>query len=86
MVLPAADAPAPATRWIDATGLVIAPGFIDIHRNSDFWPEVDPLATSREFDGVTMEISGNYGLSGVTPGRVLWQGPVAARAGPRGDA
>lgn len=52
-----------AKRRIDATGLTVAPGFIDIHSHTDFWPGVDPFATSKAYDGVTTEISGNCGFS-----------------------
>lgn len=62
-VLPAPGESVVATRRIDATGLTVAPGFIDIHSHSDFWPAVDPFATSKAFDGVTMEVSGNCGFS-----------------------
>lgn len=36
-----------ATRTIDASGLVVAPGFIDIHNHSDDAVVVDPDAQSR---------------------------------------
>ena len=37
---------APATREIDASGLVVAPGFIDIHSHSDYTLLVDARAAS----------------------------------------
>lgn len=63
IALPTPGTPVRARKRIDATGLVIAPGFIDIHSHTDFWPEVDPFATSKAYDGVTMEVSGNCGFS-----------------------
>ena len=46
---------------IDATGLYIAPGFIDIHSHSDFTLLVDPRAVSSITQGVTLEVVGNCG-------------------------
>ncbi len=48
---------------IDATGCIIAPGFIDIHSHSDFFWLVSPESESKIYDGVTTEICGNCGLS-----------------------
>ena len=48
---------------LDVEGLVVAPGFIDIHTHSDITALVDPLAASKLFDGVTTEIAGNCGYS-----------------------
>ena len=46
---------------IDASGLVVAPGFIDIHSHSDFTLLVDPRAVSAISQGVTLEVVGNCG-------------------------
>jgi N-acyl-D-amino-acid deacylase len=49
---------APATRVIDARGLVVAPGFIDIHSHSDMTLFEDGDAQSKIRQGVTTEILG----------------------------
>ncbi len=50
-----------SARRLDATGLLVAPGFIDIHSHSDFTLLVDPRAQSQIFQGVTTEVIGNCG-------------------------
>jgi hypothetical protein len=52
---------AQAARVIAATGLVVAPGFIDIHSHSDFTLLADPRAASSITQGVTLEVVGNCG-------------------------
>lgn len=46
---------------LDATDMVVAPGFIDIHSHSDFTLLVDPRAQSAIAQGVTTEVIGNCG-------------------------
>ncbi len=53
----------PAHRVIDARGLVVAPGFIDIHTHSDFTLPLNPRAESKIRQGVTLEVVGNCGFS-----------------------
>lgn len=47
---------------IDVSGLVVAPGFIDIHSHSDYTLLVDPRASSSIHQGVTTEVIGNCGF------------------------
>ncbi len=51
-----------ATESLDATGLYVAPGFIDIHSHSDYTLLVDPRAVSAIAQGVTLEVIGNCGF------------------------
>lgn len=46
---------------IDADGLIVTPGFVDIHSHSDFTLLVDPRAQSSVYQGVTTELVGNCG-------------------------
>jgi len=51
-------AAAPAKRRIDARGLVVAPGFIDMLGQSEYRVLVDPRAASKITQGITTEITG----------------------------
>jgi N-acyl-D-amino-acid deacylase len=55
--------PAGAAKVIDAEGLVVAPGFIDIKTHSDFTLPINPKAESKVRQGVTTEIIGHCGFS-----------------------
>ncbi|MDP6458445.1 MAG: D-aminoacylase [Candidatus Bathyarchaeota archaeon] len=50
-------------RTIYAGGLVVAPGFIDIHSHSDYNVLIDPRVESKVRQGVTTEVVGNCGSS-----------------------
>ena len=54
---------APAARDLDATGLTISSGFIDVHCHSEFSAFVYPRAESKVLAGVTTDVSGNCGAS-----------------------
>src|SRR6266480_2149869 len=54
-----------AQKTIDATGLIIAPGFIDVHTHLEGDEAKDPNATNFILDGVTTCITGNCGSSNI---------------------
>lgn len=54
-----------AARVIDAGGLIVAPGFIDVHTHIEGDEEKVPAAESFIYDGVTTVVTGNCGASNV---------------------
>ena len=56
------NVPDEAAVEIDATGRVVAPGFVDLHGHSDFTLLVEPRAESAIHQGVTTEVVGNCGF------------------------
>lgn len=53
-------------RVIDADGLILSPGFIDMHSHSDLMQMSEPLASAKIRQGITTELLGQDGL-GVAP-------------------
>ncbi|MEU1268199.1 D-aminoacylase [Streptomyces sp. NPDC005799] len=52
-----------AMRELDAEGLVLSPGFIDMHAHSDLALLRDPDHSAKAAQGVTLEVLGQDGLS-----------------------
>ena len=57
---------ADATLVIDAAGLAVTPGFIDVHAHDDAAVLVDPEMRCKTLQGVTTDVVGNCGL-GIAP-------------------
>src|SRR5882724_410071 len=74
-----------AARTIDAGGLMVAPGFIDIHSHSDLVYDKCPSAESKVRQGVTTEVVGmcSFSPAPVASGRAEvvreWAGGISQR-------
>ena len=53
----------PVEETIDISGLIVSPGFIDMHSHSDLTLLKNPKAESKVRQGVTTEVVGNCGMS-----------------------
>lgn len=60
----------PSRQTIDATGLIVSPGFIDIHSHSDTLLLEDGSAASKVRQGVTTEVLGEGDSAGPSTGRL----------------
>ena len=70
----------PARRTIDADGLVVCPGFIDMHTHSDLQPLAHPRHEMKLHQGVTLDVIGQDGLS-LAPARRDTLADLRAHAG-----
>ena len=74
----------PDMETVDATGLLVTPGFVDAHAHSDAYLVLEPDAPSKVTQGITTEINGQCGGS-VAPryGEARLSGDWAALLGNR---
>lgn len=75
---------ASASRIIDADGLVVCPGFIDMHSHSDLMLLVEPESLPKIMQGVTTEVLGQDGIAAapIEPGHVVaWRKFLAGLLG-----
>jgi N-acyl-D-amino-acid deacylase len=52
-----------AKMVLDATGMVVSPGFIDTHSHDDAYILIDPQCSQKVVQGVTTDVIGNCGFS-----------------------
>jgi N-acyl-D-amino-acid deacylase len=69
-IAPSIDAESAET--LDATGLVLSPGFIDVHSHDDFHVLIEPEVRHNILQGITTAIVGNcgFGAAGSEAGKI----------------
>src|SRR5437868_11496225 len=70
----------PATRTIDASGLVVAPGFIDLLGQSEYNVLVDGRAASKITQGITTEVTGEGSSIAPVNDRLIAEAAPQAKA------
>jgi dihydroorotase/N-acyl-D-amino-acid deacylase len=68
----------PAKRRIDASGLVMAPGFIDMLGQSEYWVLRDSRVASKILQGITTELTGEASFSSAAHANARRLHPFAA--------
>lgn len=67
-VMALGEAPGTAKQTIDASGMIVSPGFVDVHTHYDAQVLWDPMLTISPWHGVTSVVVGNCGF-GIAPTR-----------------
>src|SRR5689334_184777 len=68
-----------AKRFIDAKGMAVAPGFIDMHTHTDLTALADPNTESKVRQGVTLDVIGESSTVAPLGGAVLEEYKEAAK-------
>jgi N-acyl-D-aspartate/D-glutamate deacylase len=72
-----------ARRVVDADGLIVTPGFVDIHTHFDGQATWDPHLAPSCWHGVTTAVMGNCGVGFATVGELTHARPGALVRGAR---